>query len=246
MADSSSLDSLKIAIVGAGRLGSALAAALRQSGLDAVGPLGRGATGDGADVVMLCVPDDAIVAAARAIAPGRLVGHSSGASTLAPLAPHESFSLHPLVAISSPDSRFTDAWCAVAGSTARATAIATAIATRLGMRPFVVADEDRATYHAAASMASNYLVVLEGAAERLARLAGLERDQLIPLGRAALEQWARRGARAALTGPIVRGDEETVARQRLAVATRAPDLLPLWDALADATRRLAAEPVTVP
>jgi predicted short-subunit dehydrogenase-like oxidoreductase (DUF2520 family) len=92
---------------------------------------------------------------------------------------------------------------------------------------------------AAASIASNFLVTLEGAAERLAATAGVERGLLAPLVRAAVENWARLGAQHALTGAIARGDETTVARQRAAVAERAPDLVPMYDALADATRALA-------
>src|SRR3954452_25428713 len=83
---------LRCAVVGRGRMGSALTAAL------ALGePLGRGADAADADVVLLAVPDAEIAAAAAAIAPGRLVGHLSGATTLDPLAPHEAFSLHPLM-----------------------------------------------------------------------------------------------------------------------------------------------------
>ena len=108
------------------------------------------------------------------------------------------------------------------------------------MRSTRVADEDRAAYHAAASIASNFLVTLEGAAERLAATAGVDRALLAPLVRAAVENWAARGAEDALTGPIARGDEETVARQRAAVAERTPDLLPLFDAMVDATRAVVA------
>jgi predicted short-subunit dehydrogenase-like oxidoreductase (DUF2520 family) len=234
------------AIVGAGRLGTALAAALRATGLPVEGPLGRGAS-PSADAVLLCVPDAEIAAAAAAVTPGPLVGHCSGATGLAVLAPHEAFGLHPLMTVpaaaEAAPSPFAGAGCAVAGSTARAEACARGLAVRLGMQPTTVADEDRAAYHAAASIAANFLVTLEGAAERLAAGAGVDRALLVPLVRAAVENWARRGAAEALTGPIARGDEETVARQRDAVAERAPDLLPLFDALADATRALARTPV---
>src|SRR3954471_16451299 len=74
------LDSSPLAIVGAGRLGSALAAALRAAGVPVEGPLGRGADGAGAAAVLLCVPDAQIAAAAAAVTPGPLVGHCSGAS----------------------------------------------------------------------------------------------------------------------------------------------------------------------
>jgi len=231
-----------IVIVGAGRLGTALTAALDAAGLDVRGPLGRGATAEGAAVVVLCVPDREIAAAAAAIAPGPLVGHCSGATGLAPLAPHEAFSLHPLMTVpaNAAPGVLAGAGCAIDGATPRALEIAERLAAVLGMRATRIAEEDRVAYHAAASIASNFLVTLEGAAERLAATAGVDRELLAPLVRAAVEDWAARGAADALTGPIARGDEETVARQRAAVEERAPDLLRLFDALADATRVVAA------
>ena len=230
-----------IAIVGAGRLGTALAAALGAAGLDVRGPLGRGADVTGEEVVLLCVPDGEIEGAAAAIVAGPLVGHCSGATGLAPLAPHEAFSLHPLMTVpaSARPTVFAGAGCAVDGTTDRALEVAERLAALLGMRSTRIAEADRAAYHAAASIASNFLVALEGAAERLAATAGVDRALLAPLVRAAVEDWAERGAADALTGPIVRGDEETVARQRAAVAERTPDLLQLFDALAGATRSLA-------
>ncbi len=229
------------AIVGAGRLGTALAAALRATGLAVDGPLGRGASpASGVDAVLLCVPDGEIANAAAAVAPGVPVGHCSGATGLDVLAGHEAFGLHPLMTVpasGAPD--FAGAGAAVAGTTPRALAIAEALADRLGLHATTVADADRAAYHAAASIASNFLVTLEGAAERLAATAGVDRALLAPLVRAAVENWARLGAADALTGPIARGDEATVARQRDAVEERTPELLPLFDALADATRALA-------
>ncbi|HWV85241.1 MAG TPA: DUF2520 domain-containing protein [Capillimicrobium sp.] len=234
------LQSLRHAVVGRGRLGTALTAALRAAGLTVDGPLGREPDLGGADVVILAVPDGEIAAAAAAVPPGPLVGHCSGATTLAPLAPHEAFSLHPLMTISPEGADFSGASAAVAGSTDRAEAVAAALARALGMRPLEVVDEDRGAYHAAASIAANFLVTLEAAAERLAATAGVDREALAPLVRAALENWIELGGRRALTGPIARGDHETVARQRAAIAERTPDLLPLFDALADATRDLAA------
>src|SRR5437763_798582 len=201
-----------VTIVGAGRLGKALANAMKGAELHVSGPLGRGADGSGADIMLLCVPDAAIGDAAQAVKRGPLVGHCSGATTLAPLAPHEAFSMHPLITIAdgAPVS-FAGAGCAVAGSTERARAASTALAERLRMRPFTVDDADRGVYHAAASMASNYLVTLEGAAEQLGAGAGVDRDLFVPLVRAAVENWARLGARRALTGPVARGDAATIA-----------------------------------
>jgi predicted short-subunit dehydrogenase-like oxidoreductase (DUF2520 family) len=224
-----------ITVIGRGRLGSALAGAL-----DAGDPQGRGSDGAGADIVLLCVPDGEIAAAAAQVSPGRLVGHCSGATTLEPLAPHEAFSLHPLMTVPETGASFAGAGCAVAGSTRRALAVAHDLADALGMRAVEIEDADRAAYHAAASMASNFLVTLEAAAEQVLATAGADRDVLVPLVRAAVDNWAELGPERALTGPIARGDEATVERQRTAIEERAPQLLALFDALADATRDLAA------
>ncbi len=231
----------RLAIVGRGRLGNALAAALSSAGYELIGPLGRGAAAAGADAVLLCVPDAEIARAAGALAPGGLVGHCSGATRLDVLAPHEAFSLHPLMTVTAEGAPLAGAGAAVAGSTPRALALALRLAGELGMTAVAVADTDRVAYHAAASVASNFLITLEGAAERLAGSAGVERGLLVPLVRAAVENWARLGAQRALTGPVARGDQATVAAQRAAVAQRAGDLLPLFDAMVDATRALALE-----
>lgn len=223
----------RVAVVGAGRLGTALAAALRASGLLVDGPLRRGESPSSeVSVVLLCVPDHAIGEAAAAIGPGPLVGHCSGATTLGPLEGHRGFSLHPLMTVPAEGGTdFGGIACAVAGHP-----VAAALALRLGMRPIRVEDEDRAAYHAAACMASNFLVTLEDAAERVGATAGLSRADLLPLVQATVENWARLGPDA-LTGPIVRGDEATVAKHRQALQERAPDLLALYDAMAEVTRR---------
>lgn len=228
------------AVVGGGRLGHALTRALRDAGVAVSGPHGRGYDGRGDDLVLLCVPDAAIADAASAIVPGPLVGHCSGATTLAPLAPHEALSLHPLMTVPTPDADLRGAPCAIAGSSPRALATAEALAAALEMRAVAVADEDRAAYHAAASIAANYLQAVEGLATRLAASAGVDRALLGPLVHAAVDAWQAEGAPAALTGPVARGDEQTVARQRAAVAERLdPSDLALFDALTAATARLA-------
>jgi predicted short-subunit dehydrogenase-like oxidoreductase (DUF2520 family) len=229
----------RLAVVGRGRLGHSLAGALRQAGYETSGPLGRGADGDGAEAVLLCVPDAEIADAAAVIAPGPLVGHCSGATGLAVLAPHESFSLHPLMTVTAEGANFAGAGAAIAGGTPRALALAAELAQALGMQAVEVAERDRPAYHAAASIASNFLVTLEAAAERVGAGAGIERELLVPLVRATVENWARLGPERALTGPVARGDEATVTRQRAAVEDVAPDLVPLFDALVQATRALA-------
>ena len=217
-----------IAIVGRGRLGRALACALGTPP-----PLARGADPAHADLVLLCVPDAQIDVAAACVTPGPLLGHCSGARPLGPC----DLSVHPLMTVTEETvpAAFAGAGCAVAGRTAPALAAARGLAERLGMTPFTVPDEDRAAYHAGASIAANYLVALEDAAERV---FGHDRALLAPLARAALENWVAAGP-AALTGPVARGDEETVARQRAAVAQRAPELLDVWDALTARTRAIA-------
>jgi predicted short-subunit dehydrogenase-like oxidoreductase (DUF2520 family) len=229
----------RVAVVGQGRMGTALATALKQAGFAVDGPLGRGADGAGADLILLCVPDKEIATAASAVRPGRPVGHCSGATGLEPLAPHEAFSLHPLMTVTPLGAGFAGAGAAIAGSTPRALELAAGLARALGMLPVEIAAEDRATYHVAASIASNFLITLEAAAERLAADVGIERPLLVPLVRATVENWAALGAEQSLTGPVARGDDVTVARQRQAIVDRAPELLELFDALVDATKGLA-------
>jgi predicted short-subunit dehydrogenase-like oxidoreductase (DUF2520 family) len=174
------------------------------------------------------------------IPPGLLVGHCSGATGLEPLAPHEGFSLHPLMTVTAAGADFDGVTAAIDGTSARALGMAESLAHALRMRVLRIEPDDRAAYHASASIASNFLVTLEAAAERLGATAGLDRRMLVPLVRATVENWASLGGERALTGPVARGDEATVARQREALAERTPDLLPLFDALTQATRALAS------
>jgi predicted short-subunit dehydrogenase-like oxidoreductase (DUF2520 family) len=238
----------RVGIVGAGRVGTALARALREAGVDVDGPLGRGERPSGCDAIVLCVPDAEIASAAEVVtAAAPLVGHTSGATPLAALA-HAgvpAFGLHPLQSFAHPGVRFEGAGAAVAGTTPEALAFATELAERLGMRPFEIDDEGRAAYHAAASVASNFLVTLQAAAEQVAAGAGLEREAarelLLPLVRQTVENVGALGPEAALTGPVARGDEATVEAQRAAVERVAPELLDLFDELVRRTRALAGQ-----
>ena len=227
------------AVVGNGRVGRALVASIPWLN----GPFGRGFDGAEFDLVLLAVSDGEIARAAIAINPGPLVGHCAGSLGLEVLAPHEAFGLHPLMTVVGDNAVFAGAGAAVAGSTPRALTAARVLADALHMHAVEIADRDRAAYHAAASIASNLLVTLEDAAEVMLRTAGADRTILVPLIRATIENWATLGAPAALTGPIVRGDEATVARQRDAVVERAPELVALFDALCDRTRVIAARAV---
>jgi predicted short-subunit dehydrogenase-like oxidoreductase (DUF2520 family) len=206
-----------------------------------IGPLGRGSDGAGFDAVLLCVPDAEIAAAAALIVPGPLVGHCSGATRLDVLAGHEAFSLHPLMTVTADGADFAGAGAAIAGTTPRALALAAELAAVLGLRAAQIDEDLRTAYHAAASIASNFLITLEAAAEQLASDAGVERELLAPLVRATVDNWAALGAERALTGPVARGDEQTIAAQRAAIAERAPDLLELFDVMVDRTRALARD-----
>jgi predicted short-subunit dehydrogenase-like oxidoreductase (DUF2520 family) len=232
-----------LAIVGRGRLGTALTAALRgarpQLECEVAGPFGRGYDGKGAGAVLLCVPDGAIETAASLIDAGPLVGHCSGATVLDVLAPHEAFSFHPLLPVIPGQTNFAGAGAAIAGSSEPALAFAASLARALGMRAVEIDERDRAAYHAAASIASNFLVTLEAAAERVAATAGVSPGLLAPLVRATVENWAAVGPEQALTGPVARGDSTTVEAQRAAISERTPELLPLFDAMVEATRELA-------
>ena len=238
---------LRVGIVGPGRVGTALARALRDAGVEVDGPAGRGVRPTGCDAIVLCVPDGEIAAAAEVVtAAAPLVGHTSGATPLSALA-HAgvaAFGIHPLQSFAHPGVRFDGAGAAVAGTTPEALAFATSLAERLGMRPFEIDDDGRAAYHAAASVASNFLVTLQAAAEAIAAGAGLDRDDarelLMPLVRQTVENVAELGPERALTGPVARGDEATVEAQRAAVEETAPELLALFDELVERTRALAA------
>jgi predicted short-subunit dehydrogenase-like oxidoreductase (DUF2520 family) len=240
-----------LAVIGRGRAGGSVARAARSAGID-VRLAGRDDAVEACravDVALLCVPDASIAEAAAAIAiaapPLRFVGHTSGATGLDALGPVaeagvEAFSLHPLQTLPDSEGDLAGAACAVSGATEAALALAEQLGTALGMRPFHVAEADRAAYHAAASMASNFLVALEESAARLMREVGIEeaREALAPLVLRSAANWAERGA-GALTGPIARGDRETVARQREAIAATAPELTELYDRLAERAADIA-------
>lgn len=233
----------RVTIIGAGRLGRALAAALADRGTGVRGPFRRGEWEDSLsenEIVLLCVPDGEIARAARSISVDAVVGHCSGSMTLEPLLPHRGFSLHPLLAITGDGTRFDGAAAAIAGTTEETLDIARELALALRMEPITVAGVDRTMYHASAVLASNYLVALEETAAILGASVGLERRHLAKLAESALANWARDGA-ASLTGPIVRGDAAVIARQRDAIAIAFPRLLHFWDALTDRTRSIAAE-----
>ncbi|MCE4026784.1 DUF2520 domain-containing protein [Microbacterium sp. Au-Mic1] len=231
-----------IAVVGAGRLGGVLARALTDAGFTVSGPFRRDDAIPAVDIAILCVPDAAIHVAALAARPhAMLVGHASGATGLDDV----DFSIHPLQTFTGSEqpSVFHGIGAAVDGRTSEALATAEQLARALGAHPFRVEDAHRAGYHASASIASNLLLAVLDAAERVAGSVGIPsveaRAVLAPLVRQTVDNWADRGAAKVLTGPIARGDDATVARQRAAIADGDPELLEFFDALIARTRVLA-------
>ena len=209
-------------VIGTGRAGSAIAARLRERGV-AVRP--------DAGLRLLCVPDRAIAEVAQSIEPGPWVAHVSGGTPLAALAPHERrFSVHPLQTLTTSrgPEQLDGAWAAVTAETPEASGRARWLAETLGLRPFALADDRRALYHAGAAMASNFLVTLHRAAEQLFVAAGAPPEALVPLMRRTIENGFE------LTGPIARGDWETVDRHLDAI--EGTGLERLYAVLAEATR----------
>jgi predicted short-subunit dehydrogenase-like oxidoreductase (DUF2520 family) len=218
----------RIDVIGSGRVGSAVAARLRERGVSV------GAADP--ELVLLCVPDTAIAAAAAGVPSGPWVAHVSGATPLAALAPHQRrFSVHPLQTFTRARGaeQLDGAWAAVTAETDDARATAMWLAETLGLRPFELADSARTLYHAGAVFASNYIVTLQRAAALLFESAGAPPEALEPLMLRTIENGFE------LTGPISRGDWATVAAHRAAIAQERPELDHLYETLAGATLALA-------
>jgi len=217
----------RLHLIGRGRVGSAAAARLTSRGIELV-------EADRAELVLLCVPDRAISDVAAALPVGPWIAHVSGATPLAALAPHaRRFSVHPLQTFKpgGDPTQFDGAWAGVTGDSDEARNAGRQLADLLGLRPFFLADDQRVLYHAGAVVASNYLVTLYRAAARLLEQAGAPSAALIPLMTRTIENGFD------LTGPIARGDWAVVDAHLTALGSSAPDLAPMYRALADVTRR---------
>jgi predicted short-subunit dehydrogenase-like oxidoreductase (DUF2520 family) len=215
-------------IVGArGRVGSAVSARLAERGvvLDAATP----------ELVLLCVPDRAIAEVAAATPIGPWIAHVSGATPLDALDPHvRRFGLHPLQSFSKNlgPEQLDGVWGAVTAESREALAVGCRLAESLGLRAFGLDDDRRAAYHAGAAVASNYLVTLR---------AGAPPEALDPLIRGVMDSGFE------LTGPIARGDWETVERHLAVIRAERPELEELYLVLAAATARIAGrDPHEVP
>jgi predicted short-subunit dehydrogenase-like oxidoreductase (DUF2520 family) len=231
----------KFALIGPGRAGATVALALVARGYVATAVAGRAPdapsttataacldakpvlvskAGRRAAIVIIATPDAAIEATATTVAPSlerdALVVHLAGSLGLGVFGPLLALrpdvrvgALHPLQSMPSVSmglDRLPGSWAAIAGDPQVGE-----LAEALELRTFVVPDEQRARYHAMAVVASNHLVALLGQVERLAAAAGVPFEAFAPLAEASLANVFGLGARAALTGPVARGDLATVA-----------------------------------
>jgi predicted short-subunit dehydrogenase-like oxidoreductase (DUF2520 family) len=273
---------LQVGIVGAGRVGTALAAALARAGHRVVAAsavsqesrrrVTRRLPGTAirrpeevvaeADLVLLTVPDDVLpglvagLASTGARLEGRLLAHASGLHGLAVLEPATRrgampMALHPVMTFTGrPDD--IDRLAGISfGVTApeQLRPVAEALVVEMGGEPVFIDEERRDLYHAALASAANHLVTLVVQAGDLLGDAGVSDParMLGPLLSAALDNALRLGD-AGLTGPVARGDADTVARHIEALRAAAPEALPAYLALARLTadRALAAGILTLP
>lgn len=218
-------------VIGTGRAGGAIRSRLGERGLRVTDGRDPDPT---AELVLLCVPDSVIAEVAAAVPVGPWIAHVSGATSLTALEPHRlRFGVHPLQTLTRErgPEQLDGAWAAIGGETPEALERARWLAEQLGLRPFEIADADRALYHAAAVFGGNYLVTLHDVATRLLAEAGAPAEAIVPLMTRTIENGFD------LTGPIARGDWSTVEAHLATLEERAPDLAPLYRALAEATRR---------
>ncbi len=235
-----------VRIIGPGRAGGALVSALAQVGWTVALPIRHGESVEAAardvDLLLIATPDGAIAEIASSITPvpTTVVAHLSGARGLDVLASHPlRAAIHPLTSMPTAtvgaERLARGAWFALDANSQDAMALLESLVASLGGRSFVVNDEHRATYHAAAAIASNHVVALLGSAERIAASAGVPIEAYLELVRATIDNIEDLGVIDALTGPVARGDWETVARHREAID---PSELKLYDALVEAAQRV--------
>ena len=208
-----------------------------------------------AGVWMLAVSDDRIGSIAAALARahdlrGAVVFHCSGAKASGELAPLRAAgalvaSVHPVRSFADPAgvaAAFEGTFCGVEGDEAALAQLVPSFEAA-GARIVRIDAAAKTVYHAAAVFASNYLVTVLDAALRAYQAAGIPepvaRELAGPLAGESLANVLRLGAARALSGPIARGDEDTVARQQTAVTAWDDTTGTLYAALAEATRGLA-------
>jgi predicted short-subunit dehydrogenase-like oxidoreductase (DUF2520 family) len=252
---------MNIALHGTGRAAGALGIAFTNAGHTIVAVHGRTAEGIARtsalfDVVpgpvelrVIAVSDDAIEEVALGLInvdDGAPIVHVSGAVSLAALDAIAATgvqvgSFHPLQTMPDPVTgayRLRGAWIGITAPQPLHEQLA-ALATSIGGRSFAVADEDKPLYHAAAAASANFVLAALALAKDLFDAAGVPFEAAIPLVDAIVENAFALGPRAALTGPIARGDVATVVKQLEAVRQERPDLLDQFMCMARATASTA-------
>ena len=229
---------------------------------DRVGAPVAGSSGDALPpavrLVLVCVPDDALADVAEALAAryhpwgDTIVAHTSGAQTTDVLSPLReqgaaTLSFHPLQTFAedaSPEA-FTDVVVGLEGDD-RAVAAGKTLARALGARPLRLTPEDKARYHAAAALASNGLVALLAVVEEVFSASnrdpetpGSALNLVEPLIDQTLENLHQGTLEGVLTGPVARGDEDTIRAHLDALADETPHLVPLYTALSTEMVRVA-------
>lgn len=201
-----------------------------------------------ADNVFITTPDDAIASTCKtiseggAIRQGKRVVHMSGACDLSVLDSARNAGalvgcIHPLQTFADLESAIRYLPGSPFGITAKGKmkSWVLQIVKDLGGRPLFISEKDKPLYHAAACVASNYLVTLMSIVEKLCVLAGFDHknkvDSFIPLVKATLNNIERMGTAQAFTGPISRGDIETLKKHLHAIDSRCPDLSGVYRAL---------------
>jgi predicted short-subunit dehydrogenase-like oxidoreductase (DUF2520 family) len=258
---------MDVAIIGAGRAGRALGRLARQAGY-ALGPVvcrtaehareaasfigaGRPTTAlEGAALTLLAVPDREIrpVAGRLRLPPGAVLAHTCAAFGAEALRPHQpAGAIHPLRSFGDP-ARAVEAFpgtaCAVDGDP-EAVDVLEAFVRAIGGAPLRVRSDQKPLYHAGAVFASNYLLSILEAGLRLFEQAGVPRAEalgaLVSLSEGTLANARAVGIPGALTGPVERGDEETVRRHAQALRERAPELSAAYADLARLATEIALE-----
>lgn len=210
-----------------------------------------------AGVVLIAVPDAAVGHVARALAEvsageGAVALHTSGALSSDVLAPMRAKgwavgSMHPLQTFAGPEEvmdLLAGAFFCCEGDEL-ALAVARTAVRDLGGHFQTISPQGKILYHAAACVASNFLVALEASAAELLTRAGVPKSEalrmLLPLIRGTVANLARVGLPRALTGPVARRDWGTVEAHLAEMGRQAPELLPLYRALCERTTTLARD-----
>ncbi|WP_188823753.1 Rossmann-like and DUF2520 domain-containing protein [Novosphingobium indicum] len=206
---------------------------------------------DSCDVIAIAVTDDAIleivhtISEAGALSQAPVVFHVSGGSGTAVLEPlrqmgAKTAAIHPAMTFTGEPEleleRMAGSRFAVTGSSPESSQLSQSIVEALGGISVEIPEDCRALYHAALCHAANHLVTLFAGASHALRAAGVDDPAglLAPLARAALDNSIANGF-GALSGPVLRGDTETIRRHLAALEGDCPELLPTYRAMALAT-----------